>query len=235
MGRSRRLGAFRWKPGFLWAWVPGGVATLFLLGGAVASGGANLKEKIFQDGRVRGNPAAPLTLIEFSDFTCGYCLKFFNETWPLISLKYVETGKLRFMYRDFPRASEGLGLDAAVAARCAGDQNQYWQMHDRLFGSGRSLQFQDLHRYAQVIGLDRSAFSQCLEERRHRESIFRDRDLGTKLGFRGTPGFILIRTQDLEGTSEPGPIMQIPGAFPFEVFEEQIDRLLGEAAQKGKG
>ena len=85
------------------------------------------------DVRVRGQANAPLTLIEYSDFTCGYCLKFFKRTWPRIQARYVDTGKVRFVYRDFPRGDQGPGLDAAVAARCAGAQGQYWAMHDRLF------------------------------------------------------------------------------------------------------
>lgn len=220
-------------------WVLAGVAAM-ILSGVVISGAAGLQEKSSRengptDGRVRGQPTAPLMLIEFSDFTCGYCLKFFQETWPLIRTKYLETGKLRFMYRDFPRASEGLGVDAAVAARCAGDQNQYWPMHDRLFSSTASLRFSDFQRHAQALGLDLAAFSRCLEGGRHRDAIFRDRDLGTKLGFRGTPGFILMRSEDVTGKAEPGPIIRIPGAFPFEVFEEQINRLLEQPAAKGKG
>lgn len=187
------------------------------------------------DGRVRGHPDAPITMIEFSDFTCGFCLKFFQETLPLIRLKYIETGKLRFMYRDFPRAFEGLGLEAAVASRCAGDQNQYWPMHDRLFSSSGAIQGSDFQRHAQALGLDLPAFSRCLEGKRHREAIFRDRELATKLGFRGTPGFLLIRSDDLKGKGELGPVIRIPGAVPYAVFEEQIDRLLGHPASKGKG
>src|SRR5207249_7756140 len=77
------------------------------------------------DGRTRGNLQAPITLVEYSDFTCGFCLKFFQETWPRLRDKYIETGKVRFLYRDFPRAFQGPGVDAAIAARCAGDQGRY--------------------------------------------------------------------------------------------------------------
>jgi protein-disulfide isomerase len=176
--------------------------------------------------RARGNPNAPVTLIEYSDFTCGYCKKFFFETWPQIHTKYVETGKLRFLYRDYPRASQGPGFDAAVAARCAGDQGRYWPMHDRLFG-GR-LDQKEFQRHAKTIGLDLVAFTKCLREAPHTDDIFRDKDEGIDLGFRGTPGFLLLRT---EGTTKE-PAVAIPGAFPFEVFDEQIDRLLKLAARK---
>jgi protein-disulfide isomerase len=178
------------------------------------------------DVRTRGNPRAPVTLIEYSDFTCGYCKKFFFETWPQIHTKYVETGKLRFLYRDYPRASQGPGFDAAVAARCAGDQGRYWPMHDRLFG-GR-LDQAEFQRHAKTIGLDLVVFTKCLREAPHTDDIFRDKDEGIDLGFRGTPGFLVLRT---EGTAKE-PAVAIPGAFPFEVFDEQIDRLLKLAARK---
>lgn len=185
------------------------------------------------DGRTRGNPQAPITLVEYSDFTCGFCLKFFRETWPRIRDKYIETGKVRFLYRDFPRALQGPGVDAAIAARCAGDQGQYWQMHDRLFTNGGRFSEAAFQRHAQAIGLDQPLFVTCLEEARHTGPVFQDRSEGVSLGFRGTPGFVLLRTRGEE--REKNPPIVIPGAFPFEVFEEQIDRLLGSSDAKGKG
>ena len=172
------------------------------------------------DVRIRGNPGAPITLIEYSDFTCGYCQKFFRETWPRLQAKYVETGKVRFLYRDFPRASQGPGLNAASAARCAGDQGKYWPMHDRLYG-GR-LDLSEFQRHATAIGLNLPAFMTCFEAGRYTDAIFKDKEEGTYLGFRGTPGFVLMRTRH---SSRESPLL-IPGAFPFDVFEEEIDRLL---------
>ncbi len=193
--------------------------------------GQTLEALVRDDGRMRGSAKAPVTLIEYSDFTCGYCQKFFQETWPRIQAKYIDTGKVRFLYRDYPRSDQGPGLDAAIAARCAGDQSRYWAMHDRLFGGDRRLGAADLQRHAQAIGLNLPLFSQCMREARHLNAIFRDRAEGVRLSFRGTPGFVLLRTEPSEKES---PIV-IPGAFPFEVFEEQIDRLLAAAASGKKG
>lgn len=174
-----------------------------------------------EDSRLRGQAKAPVTLIEYSDFTCGFCQKWFKETWPRLQAKYVDTGKVRFIYRDFPRAFQGPGLDGAMASRCAGEQNRYWAMHDELWGD-RRLSEADLQRHAKAVGLDPTAFAKCMREERHSEEIFRDRAEGSLLGFRGTPGFVLFRTNEV--AKEP-PVV-IPGAFPYEVFEEQIDRLL---------
>ena len=179
------------------------------------------------DGRVRGRVDAPVTLIEYSDFTCGYCLKFFRDTWPKLQAKYVETGKLRFVYRDYPRADRGVGVDAAVAARCAGAQGRYWAMHDRLFGEGRRLDSEAFRSYARTIGLDQVVFAQCFDERRYLESIFQDRQEANRWGFHGTPGFILMRT--VGGATEKEPAVAIPGAFPFDDFAEEIERLLRSA------
>jgi len=179
------------------------------------------------DGRVRGRVDAPVTLIEYSDFTCGYCLKFFRDTWPKLHAKYVETGKLRFVYRDYPRADRGVGVDAAVAARCAGAQGRYWAMHDRLFGEGRRLDSEAFRSYARTIGLDQVVFAQCFDERRYLESIFQDRQEANRWGFHGTPGFILMHT--VGGATEKEPAVAIPGAFPFDDFAEEIERLLRSA------
>ncbi len=173
---------------------------------------------------MRGQADAPLTLIEYSDFTCGYCLKFFKDTWPRIQARYVDTGKVRFVYRDYPRADRGPGVDAAMAARCAGAQGQYWAMHDRLFSEGGRLDKQVYQHHAKTIGLDRLVFEQCMTDRQYTHAIFEDRQEANQWGFHGTPGFILIRTASEPTDKEPA--VAIPGAFPFEMFSDEIERLL---------
>lgn len=176
------------------------------------------------DGRVRGQAKAPVTLIEYSDFTCGYCLKFFKETWPKIQAQYVDTGKVKFIYRDYPRADQGPAVEAAVAARCAGGQGKYWAMHDRLFAEGGRLDQAVILRHATAIGLSQPAFERCMKDKASLASIFADRDEANRWGFHGTPGFILLRTAS--EPTEKEPAIAIPGAFPFEMFAEEIDRLL---------
>ena len=184
------------------------------------------------DNRVRGNVDAPVTMIEYSDFTCGYCLKFFKETWPKIQKRYVDTGKLRFLYKDYPRADQGPGLTAALAARCAGDQGTYWPMHDRLFSADRRLDADSYTQHAKAIGLNQSQFRQCLRDAPHVQAIFQDRQEANSWGFRGTPGFVLMRTTQQPTTKDPA--IAIPGAFPFEAFEEEIEKLLVPQGEKQK-
>ena len=187
------------------------------------------KESAEADGRVRGQANAPVTLIEYSDFTCGYCLKFFKDTWPRIQARYVDTGKVRFLYRDYPRADQGPGLDAAIAARCAGAQGKYWAMHDRLFAEAGRLDKSVFLRHAGAIGLEQLAFETCLKSGKYTKSIFEDRQEANRWGFHGTPGFILMPTAG--EPTEKDPAIAIPGAFPFEMFAEEIDRLLAGTPQ----
>ncbi len=118
-------------------------------------------------------------------------------------------------------------MEAAVAARCAGAQGRYWPMHDRLFSGGGRLDSGSFKGYAKVMGLDQAVFAKCFDERQHLEAIFQDRQEANRWGFHGTPGFILIRT--VGGPTEKEPAIAIPGAFPFEEFAEEIDRMLATA------
>ena len=183
---------------------------------------------VMDDGRIRGSADAPITMIEYSDFTCGYCAKFFQETWPRLQAKYVDTGKVRFIYRDYPRSDQGVGVEAAVAARCAGAQGRYWLMHDRLFSERGRLDSGLFKGYAKMIGLDQTVFSKCFDERQYLESIFQDRNEANRWGFHGTPGFILMRT--VGGPTDKEPAVAIPGAVPFNEFAEEIDRMLATAS-----
>lgn len=184
-----------------------------------------------EDGRVRGNLQAPVTIIEYSDFTCGFCAKFFRETFPILQARYIDTGKVRYFYRDYPRADQGPGMVGAMASRCAADQGRFWMMHDRLFAPGAELDAGALMRDARKLRLDERKFQICLRDGTHVDSIFADREEGRRWGFRGTPGFVILLTQDMLGR-QTAPVT-VPGAFPFEVFQTQIDEFLRRAPGSG--
>ena len=206
------------------------VTLAFLLLCGASSLGKTPNSLVRANDVVRGDPNAPVTLLEYSDFTCGYCEKFFHETLPRLLTQYIDTGKVRFVYRDFPRAPGGPALHSALAARCANDQGAYWPMHDRLFNSGGEFKLSQLREYAKELNLNVKEFSTCMENQRHTQDIFKDRIEGGNLGIRGTPGFVLFLT-DL---SQDNEIMLIPGAFPFDVFQEEIDKMLALAAKAEK-
>lgn len=167
---------------------------------------------------VGSNPAfgpanAPITIIEFSDFECPYCRKWVQETWPLIQKAY--PGKVRLYYRDFPLSGHPNAIPAAVAARCAGEQNQYWAFHDKLF-SGTTLNSAVYEAYAQALGLDTAKFKACTQANRYEKDVNDDLQFGANLGIRGTPTFIING-------------IPLVGAQPFSAFQKIIDQ---ELAQK---
>lgn len=222
---SRRQNVQRGHWSVQWLVVGIWVSVVFLLG---SPGCVDAEDEHFllrNDGRLRGEVNAPVTLVEYSDFTCGFCEKFFQQTWPRLFTEYVQTGKVRFVYRDFPRGLIGAGVETALTARCAGEQGQYWTMHDRLFATRNKYEADQLQKHAEVIGLDLDQFGQCYQSRRYLEVVLQDQEEGGSLGIRGTPGFVLFLTRNMED----GLIVVIPGAFPFAVFKEQIDQLLEEA------
>ena len=170
---------------------------------------------------VLGADDAPVTLVEFTDYQCPYCSRFFTATLPGIKEKYIDTGKVRLVIKDLPLAMHARARPAAVAAHCAGDQDQFWAMHDILFENNRQLQDEHLAQYAQDIGLDTDVFQECLASKRHDTMIAADVAEASRQGITGTPTFIVGRTTDdvVEG-------IKLVGAQPIETFRTNIDALL---------
>ena len=204
------------------------VGLLLVLSSALVSSAGDQDSPlgIKEDNRVRGDRHAAITLLEYSDFTCGYCEKFFQETWPLLFTDYVRTGKVRLVYRDYPRSVSGPSVETALAARCAGEQGQYWAMHDRLFSSGKKFSSADLQRHAEALQINLQQFNSCVDEARYTKDIYADRIAAEQFGIRGTPHFVLYVTDD------PQEAVIIPGAFPYEVFKKEIDKLLDTVSSR---
>jgi protein-disulfide isomerase len=177
------------------------------------------------DDAIKGGEAASLTLVEFSDYQCPFCRRHFQTTLPQLEREYVETGKLRYVFRNFPMDSlHPQALKAAEAANCAGEQQKYWEMHDRLFANAEQLAPENLDEHAAAIGLDMEAFNACLQSGRQAEEIRKDIAEGSKLGVMGTPAFFL----GVSDGSNVKNVKRIGGAQPFALFKQQIDALLAE-------
>lgn len=168
--------------------------------------------------RVLGAPDAPVTIVEFSDFQCSFCRKFWAETLPRLKETHIKNGQVRFVYRHFAILGE-FSVAAAQATECAREQGKFWPYHDKLFESQGGLAFTDakLKRYARELGLDTTAFSRCLDSRKYQQKVENETNLGLQLGARGTPTFFLN-----------GRILA--GAQPFEVFRAAIEEALEPAA-----
>ena len=173
----------------------------------------------------KGSQSARLVLIEFTDYQCPFCGRHFQQTSPQIDRDYVKTGRVKHVLRDFPLESiHKDAFKAAEAAHCAGDQGQYWQMHDRLFNSQNALAADHLASYAGALGLDVPKFKECLDSNKYAGKIRQDLADAQKVGVQATPSFLL-------GLAEPGGssvkvVKAIAGAHPYPVFKEAIDSLL---------
>lgn len=169
-----------------------------------------------------GRADAPVTLVEFSDYQCPFCQRFFATALPALKKDYIDTGKLRFVYRDFPLEMHPRAREAAEAAHCAGEQGKYWEMQDALFQHQTALATQQLAEYASALGVNRRAFDECVTSGRHAARIERGLVDGAAAGVQGTPGFVVGKTQ-------PGDTIQgtpIRGAQPLETFRRIIEQLL---------
>ena len=168
-----------------------------------------------------GDADAPVVIVEFTDFQCPFCSRHFLQTFPQIKAEYVDTGKVRYVFMDFPLSSiHPQAQLAAEAARCAGDQAFHAEMHDLLFSrqdawNGRDDVATIFSGFAAELGLDTVAFDACLKAGTHREAVLANLDYGISLGIDGTPAFFV------NGNF-------ISGAQPFEVFQQAIESLLAE-------
>lgn len=167
-----------------------------------------------------GDPDAPVVIVEYTDFQCPYCSRHFQQTFPQIKENYVDTGQVRYVFKDFPLTSiHPQAVLAAQAARCAGDQEAYLEMHDVLFNKQQEWSSSDAAQifvgYADELGLDSTTFEQCLDSKQHEAAVMADLEEGTRLGVTGTPAFFLN-----------GYLLS--GAQPYSVFEEAVTYLMSE-------
>jgi len=163
----------------------------------------------------RGDPQAPLKVLEVSDFGCGYCRRFHEEIFPILNESYVEAGLVEWKFLPFVLGMFPNGLEAALAAECAGEQDRFFPMQSRLFADqsqwkGPSEPDSIFTRYAGEEGLDVDRFSRCLQEGLVDETLRANIRLGREMGVRGTPTFLI----------DGAPIS---GALPVHVFRDILD------------
>lgn len=173
-------------------------------------------------GQPKGSETAPVIIEEFSDFQCGYCGKFSRETLPRLIETYVDTGKVRLVFRHFAILGPG-SKAAAEASACAGAQGQFWPYHDQLYGAlgRRGFNRENLLHIAQALRLDVTDFTHCVDTRRFGAQVQAETNAAMALGLRGTPGFVI--------NGRP-----IAGALPFGLFQSVIDEALAAAPQTGQ-
>jgi protein-disulfide isomerase len=167
-----------------------------------------------------GDPDAPVTIVEFTDFQCPFCSRHFQQTFPRIQADYVDTGLARYVFKDFPLDSiHPQAAKAAEAARCAGDQDAYLEMHHLLFERQQEWSNREpmatFEGYAEDLGIESVPFSQCLRGGVYAAAVEADLQQGIALGVTGTPAFFLN-----------GQLLS--GAQPYAVFQQALDSLLAQ-------
>lgn len=176
------------------------------------------------DDPMKGDPNAPVTMIEFSDYQCPYCRRFHNNVLPLLEKNYINTGKVRYVFRDKPLGFHPLAMPAAVVANCAGKQGKYWEMNDFLFKNPANLQETAMLVYVKELGLDYDKFKECRKDKRQEQEVRNDFQDSETYGVRGTPSFFIGKTTG--GKMMDG--LYLRGARPYAAYKTTIDKLLSE-------
>ena len=174
-----------------------------------------------KDKQTMGANDAPVTVVEFTDYQCPYCLRFTKTIFPHLKKKYIDTGKVRWVGLNLPLAFHKDARKAAQAAHCAGEQDKFWEMRLVLFANPKKLGKEDLPAHAESLSLDMDAFNKCLESERHLAQIDQEAKEANAVRLTGTPSFIVGKTG---GDKVTGQV--VIGAQPLNVFDAAIDKLL---------
>lgn len=169
---------------------------------------------------VLGKPDAPITMVEFTDYQCSFCQRFHTATFPEIRRQYIDTGKVRFISRDFPLEFHSNASRAAEAARCADDQHQFWAMRDQLVANATQLSSGDIEGYAQTLKLDMAAFKSCMASEKYSGAVKSDVAAAAALRIDGTPSFVI-------GKTTPDGVVGsvVTGALPIDAFTAKFEEL----------
>ena len=172
-------------------------------------------------GYMLGQPNAPLTIVEFIDLQCPFCNRFAVQTFDQLKKNYIDTGKVRFISRDFPLDFHPQAMPAARASRCAGDQGKFWELRTSLAKNAQALSPAFISQQAAALQLDMKQFDACSKGNQYDAAISKDMTEGAGFSVNGTPTFFVGKTtaQGFEG-------FRIVGAQPFAVFQQRIEELL---------
>ncbi|MBP9700480.1 DsbA family protein [Candidatus Woesebacteria bacterium] len=166
----------------------------------------------------KGNNNAKVTMVEFTDYQCPFCARYFTDTYGQIMKNFVDNGKIKYVTRDYPLPFHANANIASQAARCAGDQRKYWEMHDKLFSNQAAWSEGDpktkFEQYAKEIGINSGNFMKCVNDGKYKQAVDADMALGTKVGVSATPSFAVNGKM-------------IVGAYPYAEFEKAINEALG--------
>lgn len=178
------------------------------------------------DDAIKGNKnKAKVGIVEFSDYECPFCKRFYTDTLPQITKEFIDTDKAIFVYRDLPLdALHPNARNSAEAAECAGEESpaKYLEFHNKIFETSDELSATKLKDIAKEIGLNTGKFNDCFDSKKMADEVKKDESDAAAAGINGTPGFV-VGTLKSDGTVE-GEV--ISGALPFSEFQKVIDKYL---------
>ena len=170
---------------------------------------------------VLGAADAPLTLVEFSDYECSFCQRFHRDNFERLKREYVDTGKVRYVVRDFPLPMHRFAVQAARAARCAAEAERFWEMRHALLTVEGTLNADVIAEQGERVGVDPGKVRECMASNRFDDAIRRDIGEARRAGVSLTPSFVLGRSN---GAAVEG--VRLEGAQDYEFFSERIEALL---------
>lgn len=182
--------------------------------------------KLSPGGFSLGDAKAPLVVVEYTDFQCPFCQQFHNTAFAQIKANYIDTGKLRFVSRDFPLDFHENARRAATAGRCAAEQGKFWEMRHLMIVNAEQLKPDNLVAYAASAKIDVPKFKSCLDSDRFKTQIDQDIAEGEIAGVQGTPSFVIGRLENdrIEG-------VRVVGAQPYAQFDARIREMLDQPAK----
>lgn len=180
----------------------------------------------FGDDPRLGSDTAHIGIVEFSDYQCPFCQRFQTQVFPQLKKEYIDTGKVAFVFKDFPLPSHAHSRSAAVAANCADQQDDYFAYQKALFDDQRSFGHSHYLDLAKQQQLDTEKFSACLADKQQVKEIEQDLSYGSSLGVNGTPTFFIGQIDHADRIVNA---RVIPGALPLRVFRQLIDAMLANA------
>jgi protein-disulfide isomerase len=168
-----------------------------------------------------GKKDAPITIVEYTDYQCPYCQRFHVTSFPEIKRNYIDTGKVRFFSKDLPLDFHPNAMRAAQAARCAAEQNKFWELRDVMGQNPDKLDMEHIAGFADALKMDSKALRACVDSGKYKDQVQSDVLEGMKVGANGTPTFVVGKTQ---GNGVEGEL--VLGALPYQVFDEKLKALL---------
>lgn len=178
----------------------------------------------------KGIDAAKVVVVEFSDYQCPFCGRFYRDTLPLIDKEYIQTGKIKYIFNNLPLDDlHPVAFKAAEAVECAGEQGKFWDLHGRFFAEQSLLAGGDMSAPAKAVGLNMPQFEKCLSSGKTGSVVRAGVEQAESLGIQSTPSFVI-------GTIETGKagdnsvkiVGVINGAYPYPVFKSAIDKALAQ-------